>query len=58
MNLERAAPVACEQAPAYGEALYERRRGDFARAQMAAIGTRVDTEWVRAMRRRQMTGWR
>jgi hypothetical protein len=57
MDLVRAAPVAREQALAYGEPLFERRRGDFARAQMAAINARMDTEWIRDMQRRQLTQW-
>ncbi|MCD0444669.1 nucleotidyltransferase domain-containing protein [Glycomyces sp. A-F 0318] len=57
MNLDQAAPVAREQALAYGEALFERRRGDFARAQMTAISARMDTEWVRELQRRQLTQW-
>ncbi len=57
MDLERAAPVAREQALAHGEPLFERRRGDFARAQMAAINARMDTEWIREMQRRQLTEW-
>lgn len=57
MDLERAAPVAREQALAYGELLFERRKGDFARAQMVAINARMDTEWIRKMQRRQLTEW-
>ncbi|HEY1094212.1 MAG TPA: nucleotidyltransferase domain-containing protein [Glycomyces sp.] len=57
MNLDQAAPVAREQALAYGEALFERRKGDFTRAQMAAINARMDTEWVRELQRRQLTQW-
>ncbi|MEV3935853.1 nucleotidyltransferase domain-containing protein [Glycomyces sp. NPDC049804] len=57
MNLDQAAPIAREQALAYGEVLFERRNGDFAREQMAAINARMDTEWVRELQRRQLTQW-
>lgn len=57
MDLERAAPVAREQALLHGKPLFERRSGDFARAQMSAINQRMDTEWIRQMQRKQLTEW-
>jgi predicted nucleotidyltransferase len=49
MDLGRASPVAREQALVGGIPLYERERGDFARAQIAAMLQRMDTEWLRRL---------
>lgn len=47
LDLGRAGPVARERGLVGGIPLYERNSGDFARAQMAAIGERMDTDWLR-----------
>lgn len=39
-----------------GEPLYEREQGAFANAQMAALGHRRDTEWLRRLDLRRMAG--
>lgn len=49
MDLGRASPVARERALVGGVPLYERERGDYARAQIAAIVERMDTEWLRRL---------
>ena len=49
MDLERAAPVAQEQALVAGEVLYERRPGLYASAQIAATTMRMDTAWLRSL---------
>jgi predicted nucleotidyltransferase len=47
LDLGRAGPVARERGLVGGIPLYERNSGDFARAQMAATGERMDTDWLR-----------
>lgn len=47
MNLASAHPVARERALVGGIRLHEGRPGAFARAQMAAMTERMDTEWLR-----------
>lgn len=49
MVLNRAAPLARERALTTGEPLFQRRQGDFATAQIAAIMERLDTDRFRAM---------
>lgn len=49
MILNRAAPLARERALTTGEPLFQRNRGDFASAQIAAIMERLDTDRFRAM---------
>jgi predicted nucleotidyltransferase len=49
MDLGRAGPVARERGLVGGIPLYERNSGDFARAQMAATGERMDTDWLRRL---------
>lgn len=49
MDLSRASPVAREQALVGGTPLYESERGGFARAQIAAIVERMDTDWLRKL---------
>jgi len=47
--LDRAAPLARERAVTAGEPLFQRKPGDFANAQIAAIMERLDTDGFRAM---------
>jgi len=47
--LDRAGPVARERALVGCLALYESESGAYARAQMAAVGERMDTDWLRAL---------
>lgn len=47
--LDRAGPVARERALVGSVALYEDRSGAFARAQMAAVTERMDSDWLRAL---------
>jgi len=49
LDLRRAGPVARERALVGSLPLYEAERGLFARAQMAAIGERMDTAWLREL---------
>ena len=49
MDLRRARPVAKERSLVEGSPLYESRPGVFARAQMAAVAQRMDTDWLRRM---------
>jgi predicted nucleotidyltransferase len=49
MVLNRAAPLARERALTTGEPLFQRKPGDFANAQIAAIMERLDTDRFRAM---------
>ncbi len=49
MDLGRAGIVARAEALAVCVPLYERRRGMFAAAQMAAVGQRLDTQWLRRL---------
>jgi predicted nucleotidyltransferase len=49
MVLNGAAPLARERALTTGEPLFQRRPGDFANAQIAAIMERLDTDRFRAM---------
>jgi predicted nucleotidyltransferase len=49
MVLGRAGPLARERALTTGEPLFQRRPGDFANAQIAAIMERLDTDRFRAM---------
>jgi predicted nucleotidyltransferase len=49
MDLGRAGPVARERALVGGVPLYQGQPGAFARAQMAAVTQRMDTEWLRRM---------
>jgi predicted nucleotidyltransferase len=49
MVLNRAAPLARERALTTGEPLFQRKSGDFANAQIAAIMERLDTDRFRAM---------
>lgn len=49
MVLNRAAPLARERAITTGEPLFQRKPGDFANAQIAAIMERLDTDRFRAM---------
>ncbi|KAA2261907.1 hypothetical protein F0L68_14425 [Solihabitans fulvus] len=54
MNLDRAGPVAREQALVGGVALFEEPVGAFAREQMAAITERMDTDWLRRLELEQL----
>lgn len=47
--LNRAAPLVRERALTTGEPLFQRKPGDFANAQIAAIMERLDTDRFRAM---------
>lgn len=47
--LDRAGPVARERALVGCVALYESGPGVYANAQIAAVGERMDTEWLRAL---------
>jgi predicted nucleotidyltransferase len=47
MDLGRALPVAKERALVGGDPLHEGAPGAFARAQMAAMTERMDTDWLR-----------
>ena len=47
--LDRAGPVARERALVGCLALYESESGAYARAQIAAVGERMDTDWLRAL---------
>ena len=47
--LERAGPVARERALVGCLALYESSAGAFAQEQVAAVGERMDTAWLRAL---------
>ena len=49
MVLHRAGPVARERALVGCLALYESEPGAYATAQMAAVGERMDTDWLRAL---------
>lgn len=49
MDLNRAGPVARERALVAGAPLVEDKAGSFARAQLAAIMERLDTDWLRRM---------
>ncbi len=49
MNLRRAGPVARERALVGTVPLVEAQTGAFARAQLAAIMERLDTDWLRRM---------
>ena len=49
MVLNRAAPLARERVLTTGEPLFQRKPGDFANAQIAAIMERLDTDRFRAM---------
>lgn len=49
MVLNRAGPLARERALTTGEPLFQRKPGDFANAQIAAIMERLDTDRFRAM---------
>lgn len=49
MDLSRADPVAQEQALVGCVPLYESESGAFAEAQMAAVCTRMDTDWLRKL---------
>jgi predicted nucleotidyltransferase len=49
MVLNHAAPLARERALTMGEPLFQRKSGDFANAQIAAIMQRLDTDRFRAM---------
>ena len=55
MVLNRAAPLARERALTTGEPLFQRKPGDFANAQIAAIMERLDTDRFRAMDLELMT---
>ena len=56
MVLGRAAPLARERALTTGQPLFQRKPGDFANAQIAAIMERLDTDRFRAMDLELMTG--
>ena len=56
MVLNRAAPLARERALTTGQPLFQRKPGDFANAQIAAIMERLDTDRFRAMDLELMTG--
>jgi predicted nucleotidyltransferase len=49
MNLAAAGPVARERALVGGLVLFERSPGTFARAQIAAMMERMDTDWLRRL---------
>ena len=49
MVLDRAEPVARERGLVGCLPLYESEPGAYARAQMAAVGERLDTAWLRAL---------
>ena len=49
MVLDRAGPVARERALVYCLPLYESQPMAYATAQVAAMGERMDTEWLRAL---------
>lgn len=49
LDLRRAGPVARERALVGALPLYEATPGLYARAQMAAIGERMDTAWLRRL---------
>ncbi|MGH8908357.1 MAG: hypothetical protein ACRD0K_18065 [Egibacteraceae bacterium] len=55
MDLDRARPVARANG-LVGVPLYERRRGEFARAQTLALAKRMDTRWLRLLDRRLRAG--
>ncbi len=48
-DLGRAGPVLRERALVSAVALYEAEAGDYARAQMAAMLERMDTDWLRRL---------
>lgn len=49
MDLGRAGHVARERALVGSVALYDAVAGDFARAQSAAVASRMDTDWMRRL---------
>lgn len=56
MDLGRAGVVARERALVGSVAVYERSRGDLARAQIAAVTQRMDTDWLRRLDLELMAG--
>jgi len=56
IDLDRAGPVARQQALVPCDPLYEYRPGEFARQQMRASGQRLGTEWMRRLDLELMAG--
>ena len=58
MDLDRAGPVARQQALVSGEPLYEFEPGGFVTEQMRASGERLSTEWMRRNSLERLAGRR
>lgn len=58
MDLDRAGPVARQQALVPGEPLYEHVPGSFVTEQMRASGERLSTEWMRRNALERLAGRR
>ncbi|WP_433799299.1 hypothetical protein [Actinomycetospora sp. CA-084318] len=58
LDLDRAGPVARQQALVPGEPLYESEDGGFVREQLRASGERLSTEWLRRSSLERLAGRR